>query len=137
MLAASYGDYRFREFTDADGTQHNGNRVPGIPSWQLGSTLRWQPQDDWSGTIDARWVGKRYADNANQSYADSYLTVDARMVRRWSWGDQSLRLTVGVENLFDARYEDDVRINAAGGRYFEPAPERSLFANLYVEHSLF
>jgi iron complex outermembrane recepter protein len=39
-----------------------------------------------------------------------------------------------VNNLFDERYPGNVRINAFGGRYFEPAPDRNLYAGVAAEY---
>jgi iron complex outermembrane receptor protein len=33
---------------------------------------------------------------------------------------------VTVQNLLDRRYVGSVVVNAAGGRFYEPAPERTL-----------
>jgi hypothetical protein len=37
---------------------------------------------------------------------------------------------IGVNNLFDNQYSGNVRINAFGGRYFEPAPDRDVYAGM-------
>ena len=39
---------------------------------------------------------------------------------------------VGVTNLFDKTYVGSVVVNARFGRYYEPAPKRSLYAGLSV-----
>jgi len=43
-----------------------------------------------------------------------------------------LRLYGGIDNLFDEKYDDNPRINAARGRFFEPAPERSFVLGVSV-----
>jgi iron complex outermembrane receptor protein len=35
-------------------------------------------------------------------------------------------------NLFNESYNSNIRINAFGGRYFEPAPERNIYAGLVI-----
>ncbi len=42
--------------------------------------------------------------------------------------DRESAAVVGTNNLFDESCNDNLRINAFGGRYFEPAPERNAFA---------
>ena len=37
---------------------------------------------------------------------------------------------VGINNLFDETYSDNLRINAFGGRFFEPAPDRNIYAGV-------
>ena len=36
----------------------------------------------------------------------------------------------GITNVLDATYNASVVINAFGGRYYEPAPGRSLYAGI-------
>jgi iron complex outermembrane receptor protein len=40
-----------------------------------------------------------------------------------------------MNNLLDIRYNANTRINAAGGRYFEPAPPFNLFAGISLTWS--
>jgi iron complex outermembrane receptor protein len=39
---------------------------------------------------------------------------------------------VGINNLFDERYFGSVVVNAAGARYFEPAPGRNIYLGVGV-----
>ena len=40
------------------------------------------------------------------------------------------QLFFGVQNLTDARYSDNLRLNAFGNRFYEPAPGRFLYGGL-------
>ena len=53
----------------------------------------------------------------------------------WRLGSWTLSPFVGVNNLTDERYAANVRINAFGGRYFEPAPERHFYGGLAVRYT--
>ena len=131
-LSFSWGYYRFDDFTDADGNEFNNNHVPGIPGYQLFATLDYQPRAKLSTLLSARWTGKRYADNANTAKADGYVVVGIHGSYRTTLAGSQVRLYGGIDNLFDQEYDDNLRINAAGGRFFEPAPERSLFLGVSV-----
>jgi iron complex outermembrane receptor protein len=37
-----------------------------------------------------------------------------------------------VNNLFDENYFSNIRINAFGGRFFEPAPDRNIYAGVTI-----
>jgi len=39
-----------------------------------------------------------------------------------------------VNNLFGEHYMSNVRINAAFGRYYEPAPERNIYAGVELRY---
>mgnify|MGYP001593774873 FL=1 len=41
--------------------------------------------------------------------------------------------TVGIRNIANTSYYDNIRINAFGGRYFEPAAMRQAFARIQVQ----
>jgi iron complex outermembrane receptor protein len=47
-------------------------------------------------------------------------------------GSWLLRPYLGINNLFNEHYDSNIRINAFGGRYYEPAPERNLYAGIVV-----
>ncbi len=47
-------------------------------------------------------------------------------------GDWILRPYLGINNIFDESYNSNVRVNAFGGRHFEPAPNRNLYAGVVV-----
>ncbi len=131
-LSFSWGDYRFDEFTDADGNSFDNNRIPGIPRQQLFASLDYQPGEQLSTLLSARWTGKRYADNANTANADGYVVVGIHGSYRAKLASSQVRLYGGIDNLFDEEYDDNLRINAARERFFEPAPERSFFLGVSV-----
>ncbi len=131
-VSFSWGDYRFDEFTDADGNRFDDNRIPGIPRHQLFASLDYQPGKQLSTLLSARWTGKRYADNANTANADSYVVVGIHGSYRAKLASSQVSLYGGIDNLFDEEYDDNLRINAARGRFFEPAPERSFFLGVSV-----
>ena len=39
---------------------------------------------------------------------------------------------VGLDNLTDRRYYDNLRINDNGGRYYEPAPGRTGYVGMKI-----
>ena len=131
-LSFSWGDYRFDDFTDADGNRFDNNRIPGIPRYQLFASLDYQPSEKLSTLLSARWTGERYANNANTAKADRYAVVGIHSSYRVILAGSQVRLYGGIDNLFDAEYDDNLRINAARGRFFEPAPERSFFLGVSI-----
>jgi iron complex outermembrane receptor protein len=131
-LSFSWGDYRFDEFTDAEGNRFDDNRIPGIPRHQLFASLDYQPDEKLSTSVSARWVGNRYANNANTAKADGYAVVGVHGSYRLKLGGRPVRFYAGIDNLFNEKYDDNLRINAARERFFEPAPERSFFLGVSI-----
>ncbi|MGM0476536.1 MAG: TonB-dependent receptor family protein [Pseudomonadota bacterium] len=118
-------DYRFRRFTDDQGVDHDGNRLPGLPRHQVFLEADWRPAP-LRVALEVRHVGAVYADNANATSVDGYQLANLRLGREWrGWYGQTAEVWFSVDNLLDTEYHDNVRINAAAERYYEPGPGRT------------
>lgn len=132
-LAAAYtwSRYRFDEFRDA-GQRFDGNRMPGLPEHALFAELAWRKDSGWYGMIDTLLVGHVYADNANRERVSGYGLVNLRAGREFASRRIRVDAFLALNNLSDRDYFSNVRVNANNAAYFEPAPERNLFAGLRV-----
>ncbi len=43
-----------------------------------------------------------------------------------------MRPFLGIDNLFDERYNSSIITNAFGRRYFEPSPDREFYVGLTI-----
>jgi iron complex outermembrane recepter protein len=131
-LAFTHLDARFRDYT-VGATDLSGNRVPGVAPRRVEAALTFLPRGAWYGGIELRHAGETPATDANDAHSVAYTVVDARMgVERARVGVLTLSPFLGVANLFDAAYDAAVAVNAVGGRYYEPAPGRTLHVGLAV-----
>ena len=117
----TYSDFEFDRFVTPDG-DFSGNRLPGVPRHYAFGALDWSGSAGFYAGVDLRAASEVIADNANTAAGPDYVVVDAHVGRNFSAGRLDLDLSAGIGNLFDERYIDNVRVNAFGGRYFEPAP---------------
>lgn len=130
-IRASYS-LLLAQFVDDAKPDVDGSRIPGLPVHRLFARIRWS-QGGFHAAAEVEYVGDRVADNADTVRADAYALGEIRAGARFDiglglWGD----LTFGVRNLFDVEYVDNVRINAFGGRYFEPGPPLHVYGALSV-----
>jgi iron complex outermembrane receptor protein len=107
-----------------------GARIPGVPRAWTSLGLEWKPAEGWRTRIGARHVGSMPVDSDNPARAPAYTVVDAEATREFGFAGAQARAFLRVENLFDRDYVGSVIVNEANGRYFEPAPGRSLFGGL-------
>jgi iron complex outermembrane receptor protein len=49
-----------------------------------------------------------------------------------AFGRQFVTPVIGVQNVLDREYVGSVSVNASGGKYYEPAPGRLIYAGLTV-----
>ncbi len=137
-VAARYTGSRF-VITDVDTTLSDrspetiGNRVPGIPSRRVYLHTEIDHQGWWA-RLSGEGVSSYYTDNANTAEAPRYVLVDLRLGHRGiETGGVTLKPFAAVDNLLDERYASSVVVNAFGGRYYEPGPDRSFSLGVNVE----
>ena len=131
--AWTWSEYRFERFTDRDGNDYSGNRLPGLPEHKLYLEADWQAADGRYARAAVRYVDSVFADNANTVRVADYTTLDLRAGRSWRLGDgRRVTAWLGIDNLTDAAYIANVRVNANAGRFFEPAPGRTFVAGLEI-----
>lgn len=63
---------------------------------------------------------------------DRYTPSNLRLGLEKFTGNWEISPFVGVNNLFDEKYNSNIRINAFGSRYHESAPERNIYGGITV-----
>ena len=130
--AYSYSDFRFDDYAVTAGgvtTRYDDNRIPGIPLHQVQASVTWR----WSTlffTTEGIGSSRVFVDDANTGAAAGWGIANVRAGGRFPVGGTVLVPVVGVQNVFDRHYAGSVVVNAAGGRYYEPAPERAISIGL-------
>jgi len=108
-----------------------GNSIPGVPKHRLFASVE-QRWGSLSAIADMTYHGEMYANNANTVTNDDFVTFGLRLSGNFRAANGRLDILpfVQVRNLTDAVYNNSVSINAFGGRFFEPAPGRTLMAGV-------
>jgi len=128
-LAYTFSDFRYERHTTPSGV-FDGNRLPGIPRHRLFLEAAYRHARGFYAVWDGQYVDDFPADDAGTVSTDSYWVSGLRVGQRLRVAGLELDPHVGVQNLFDRAYDANVRINAFGGRHFEPAPRRNFFGGL-------
>jgi iron complex outermembrane receptor protein len=132
-LAYTYLNSQFDTYLK-EGRDLKGNDVPGLPRHQLyGELLYKHPSGFYSG-IDVLYLGELFLNDENTEKDTAHTVVDLRVGHTWRWGKWEVNPFFGVQNLLNETYSSNVRINASGGRFFEPAPGRNAYGGLGVVH---
>ncbi|MDC0560127.1 TonB-dependent receptor [Flavobacteriaceae bacterium] len=113
---------KFEDFI-IDNNNLADNLIPGIPSQMLDLDLIFKLSRGRSLIISNRLIGERYADNANETLISSYNLLNVK----YSKEIFNSEIFLGVNNAFNQEYFDNIRINAFGKRYYEPAPKRNFY----------
>lgn len=128
--ALTLARYTFDDYT-ADGNRFDGNRIPGLPQQTWSTKLMWQGLGGPFATLETRYIGDMVADDANIVETGHYWLVNARGGNTFYTGrNTQLKAFAGIHNLADKNHIANLRINASGSRYYEPAAGRSYYAGL-------
>lgn len=131
----TWSDFKFDDFVDDNGADFSGNRLPGLPERFAYLQLSYKGNTGFSALLEANYAGDLYANNANTVHVPSYTVANLRIAQEFDVGDWIIRPYAGINNLFDESYNSNIRINAFGGRHFEPAPDRHFYAGVVVNFS--
>jgi iron complex outermembrane receptor protein len=126
--AYTYSHFRYLDYLVGT-TSFAGNRIPGIPEHSLRSTVSVRNGDaTFSATADL--ASAMDVDDANSAQAAGRAIFGAAVGTHLRLGGADLAPMVALQNLAGTRYVGSVSVNAAGGKFYEPAPGRTLLVRL-------
>jgi iron complex outermembrane receptor protein len=125
QASLTQAQYQFDQENEADIL--DGKSLPGIPNSQLFFQLDYTSQADWKWVLSGEHIGSFYADNTNSVEIKSFQKVQFQAQKTLSLSWSEFDFFGGINNLFNTTYFDNIRLNAFGGRFYEPAPGRNFF----------
>ena len=124
VLNASYTQAKY-EFKN----QEVSGDLPGIPKSNF--ALKWlYGYKDFDLKLDLKYVNSLYADNNNEVKVPSYLLSNIGLKNKFNLKGFFLEVGLHVRNLLDEKYYDNIRTNAFGNRFYEPASLRSFILSI-------
>lgn len=135
-IAYTFSDFEFERYV-VDDIDLKGNAFPGLPKHRWEGRARYTHPTGLFGQFHVHRVGEFYVNDintvTNHAYTLGQLLLGWERKHRWLEGS----VFVGINNLFDERYNANTRINAAFGRYFEPGPPLNVFGGVRVKLAMF
>jgi len=131
-VSYTWSEFEFDSFVDDNGDDFSGNSLPGLPRHFGYIGLHYESGKGISATLESVYSGKLFANTANTVSVPGYAVSNFRVSHEFTRGNWTLRPYLGINNLFGERYNSNIRINAFGGRFYEPAPVRNLYAGIVV-----
>ncbi|MGH7568024.1 MAG: TonB-dependent receptor family protein [Gemmatimonadales bacterium] len=128
LVSWTYSDFRYTAYRVVT-FDLAGKAIPGIPRNVLHLGLRARPAPLRGGWLhlDVAHTDAVSVDDTLGVTTGAWWVANARAGWDGSVGGLRLSPFVGLNNVLDAHYVGSVVINAARGRYYEPAPGRNLY----------
>lgn len=133
-VSYTHSRFEFDKFTDANDNRFDGNRIPGVPRNMASLVIDYQDRLGFFASFDIQYVDEREANNANTAEAKDYLISNLRAGYERSFGSWEVTGFVGLNNLTDQKYVDNLRINDDNSRFFEPAPRINVHGGVSVAY---
>ncbi|MEM8908252.1 MAG: TonB-dependent receptor, partial [Bacteroidota bacterium] len=126
--------YTFMDLTYTDyvlpSGDFSGNQLPGVPRHFAAFALEHRREHGFNFRVQGRYTGALFLHDANALKDDAYFLVDTSLGYRLFVDHYLLTPFVGLNNVFNQSYNDNIRINAFGNRFFEPGPELNIYIGL-------
>ncbi len=130
-LSLTFASYKFDEFSIA-GNDLSGNVLPGLPASQASFSVQYKSPFGLNVRTENSYIGKLYLQNENASTVDSYFLSNLYLNYSYLWKNVDVRPFLGLKNIFNTSYFDNIRINASNSRYYEPAPGFNVFGGIKI-----
>jgi iron complex outermembrane receptor protein len=124
----TYSDFRFDKYSTG-ASVFDGRRIPGIPMHRAQASLTARRRSMFA-VAEGEVASRSFADDANTARAPGYGIMNLRAGVESLFGSPFVSLVAGAQNLFNRAYAPSISVNAAAGKFFEPAPGRMIYVAL-------
>ena len=128
----TFSDFKFREFTSG-GNNLNDNYLPGIPKNIFNSNISYKTENGLIFLTELIYNDKIYSSNNNDIFEKTYWLSNFKISKKINNKNLFWDIYFGLNNIFNTYYSDNIRLNAFGGRFFEPAPLRNFYLGLNLK----
>jgi len=118
-----------------------GNSVPGVPSNKIAAGINYTSETGLFGSVRFVWEDKYFTNDFNGPIPgvtlpqtdfinEGYVKTDLRLGYLLKTDFTNAEFFVGVNNIFDERYNSSIVPNADAFRFYEPAPGRNWYGGI-------
>ena len=127
----SYQPYRFLEYKQGVNS-FNGNAITGVPKTIVFIGIQSLLLNGYYFNLSINAASRIPLNDANTVFTESNQLVQAKMGKLVQWKKYEIDAFIGADNLLNQLYSLGNDINAAGNRYFNPAPSKNFYAGIRI-----
>lgn len=131
--AYTFSEFKYHHFKKAD-TDFSGRALPGVPQHTLSLLANLICGQGIYLNCNWYYASRVFLNDANTAVLAAYNLAGMRLGwKRSVAATIDLHVYTGVDNLFNKIYSPGSDINAAGGRYYNAAPQRNFYAGVSLQ----
>lgn len=127
----TWNAFYFHDYQTND-NDYSGNKLTGVPAFVNVLGARCDFTKGFNLSFTYNHTSSIPLNDANNVYAPAYNLLQAMVGKAFQSGKFSFVLNVAVDNILNERYSLGNDINAAGGRYYNPAAARNIMCSLKI-----
>ena len=128
MAAYSYSAFHFVSYKSS-AVVYDGNTIPGVPKHHWQSAVKFSNRLGFA-VVEAEGSSSVLLDDANSVSGPGYTVANFRIGSATLPRNPRISVAAGVQNVFDRHYAASIAVNAARGKFFEPAAPRNFFVGI-------
>jgi len=129
----TFSHFRFKDFVSGI-TTYSGNKLTGVPANISINSLEFNFPKECYLFLQHNYTSTIPLNDANTVFAKRYHLVEAKAgIRNVKLSKIHFELYAGVNNLLNANYSLGNDLNAANGRYFNPAAGINFYTGLAIK----
>ncbi|MBB6239720.1 iron complex outermembrane receptor protein [Pedobacter sp. AK013] len=129
----TFSHFRFENFVNGTST-FSGNKLTGVPEHILVNSLEFNFPKAFYLFIQHNYTSSIPLNDINTVFAKRYHLVESKLgIRNLRINKTHLDLFAGANNLLNMKYSLGNDLNAANGRYFNPAPGINFYTGLSIK----
>jgi iron complex outermembrane receptor protein len=128
----SIGRYLFDEFID-NKKNYSGNKIPGVPEKTMFFNVNYKNESKLSVSLQLKVIGDLYANNSNSVKVDGFNRLNLKISKGINYKKITIDPFLIFKNILGTSYYDNIRINAFGARYYEPAAKANFYGGIKIK----
>lgn len=121
----SFSDFKFNYL-------NNNKQLPGIPKHNTYNRISKEFTERFELALTSVYWGNLFANSTNTVQVRNQFYSHLSMNKKLKLKRNQLNIKMGINNIFNSSYYDNIRVNAWGGRFYEPAPKRNFYIGVLL-----
>ncbi len=132
----TYHDFWFQDYKKAKGSEnvdYSSNQLTGSAKTISVTTFDIEHKNGFFLHVSGNLTGRIPLNDGNTIYSESYQLLTAKAGYEKAVNTSlKFRFYIGMDNILNEKYSLGNDLNAFGGRYYNPSPERNIYGGIRV-----